>query len=128
MSKIIKMKKTLFIADDSTIVLKSLIDAFSEDSSLDIVGTAESIKEAIESIRKLRPDIVILDFQFKEGTGIEILKYIRKNKYKSTVFIFTNFGYPELRELCYKEGADFFFKKLGESVKLIEEIRKISLQ
>lgn len=128
MSKTGKIGKTLFIADDSPIVLKSLIEAFSEDSSLEIVGTAESVKEAIESIRKLKPDIVILDFQFKEGTGIEILKYIRDNKFKSIVFIFTNFGYSELRELCFKEGADFFFKKLGESGELIEEIRKISLQ
>ncbi len=119
------MEKTLFIADDSPDIIELLIDVFSKIPNLEIVGTAETIKNAKESIKILKPDIIILDFQFENGTGLEILKFIRVNNYKSIVLFFTNYGYSELKEKCLKEGADYFFKKITESKMLIKEIKKI---
>ncbi len=119
------MKTTLLIVDDSPIIVKSLVEIFSEMSNLDIVGTADDVDSAIESIAELEPNIIILDYQLKKGTGIEVLRYIRKNKYNTKVFIFTNYGYPEYRKYCMEEGADFFVKKIGETNTLIKEIESL---
>ncbi len=119
------MKTTLLIVDDSPIIVKSLMEIFSEMSGLDIVGTADDVDSAIESIAELKPDIVILDYQLKKGTGIEVLRYIRKNKYNTIVFIFTNYGYSEYRKHCMEEGADFFIKKIGETNTLIKEVESL---
>ena len=119
------MPKTLFIADDSPVILKSLKEIFSEMNGIDLIGTADSVEDTLACISKQVPDIIIIDYQFKKGTGIEIIRYIREQKLGTIIFVFTIYGYDEYREQCINEGADFFIKKIGETNILIEEIEKI---
>ena len=120
-----EMKKTLFFADDSPMILAGLAEIFSRFPGIKIAGTADSVDSSIESIMKLKPDIIILGYKFKEGTGVDILKHIRKNKYNSIVIFYSIHFFSEYKKQCLKEGADFFFNKISETKKLIKKIRNL---
>lgn len=114
----------IFIADDSTIFRKMLVSSISEFENVEIVGYAENALEAIESIARLSPDIVILDIRLKSGTGIDILHAIKRNLSASPIaIVLTNFPYDQYRKVCINLGADYFFHKATEFTEFVTTIR-----
>ena len=115
----------VFIVDDSALVRERLIALISEYPEIEITGQAENAQEAINSIRKLKPDVVILDIRMPGGNGIEVLRNIKKYNSAPTVIILTNYPYPQYRKKCMEAGADYFFDKSTEFHKIIEVIKKL---
>jgi DNA-binding NarL/FixJ family response regulator len=90
-----------------------------------IVGYAEDVPQAVESVAKLRPDVVILDIQMPGGSGIDVLETIKKNKPSPIVIMFTNYPYPQYRNKCLAAGADFFFDKSLEFDALTDTLKNL---
>src|SRR5436190_509507 len=68
----------IFLADDSVIVRERLTTLLLELPEVEIVGEAATAGDAMKSIRELRPDVVILDIQMPGGSGIDVLRTIRR--------------------------------------------------
>jgi DNA-binding NarL/FixJ family response regulator len=107
-------KIQVFIADDSLIVRERLVVMLDELAGIEIVGQAENVAEAISAIRKLQPDVVILDIRMPGGSGIDVLQNIKQDKAAPMVIILTNYPYPGYRQKCMNAGADFFLDKSTE--------------
>jgi two-component system chemotaxis response regulator CheB len=69
----------VLVVDDSALIRQMLSRALSMDPRIDIVGTAKNGVEAIEKARELSPDVVTLDIEMPELTGLEALPHIRKH-------------------------------------------------
>jgi len=115
----------LFIADDSEILRSRLIEMLSEFREIEIVGQTGYAQEAIESIKELIPDIVILDIKLPDGNGINVLETIKKGNISTKVIIFTNYPYFQYRKKCLDSGAEYFFYKATEFENLIETIKRL---
>ena len=115
----------VFIADESDILRSRLKEILSEFKEIEIVGQAGLAQEALESIRKLLPEVAILDIRFPDGSGIDVLETIKKENVPTKVIIFTNFPYLQYRKKCFDAGADFFFYKAIEFEKLIATLEKL---
>jgi YesN/AraC family two-component response regulator len=71
-------KFRIVIAEDYTIVrqgLKSLLDSFSD---FEVVGEAVNGKEAIESVGRLKPGLVLMDLSMPKTDGITAIKEIKR--------------------------------------------------
>ncbi|MFQ5708746.1 MAG: response regulator transcription factor [bacterium] len=117
---------TVLIADDSALVRDRLYTALSDLEDVEVVGQAQSGLEAIESIRKLKPEVVILDIRMPSGTGIDVLQNIKNNGCSPIVIVLTNYPFPQYRRKCLDAGADFFFDKSIEFLKITEVLKKLS--
>ena len=115
----------VLIADDSELMRKRLITLISGLEGIDVIEEAEDCGETIKIIRELNPDVVILDIRMPGGSGMDVLRQIKKNKISPTVIIFTNFPYPEYRKKCMELGADFFFDKSTEFIKIPEILEQL---
>jgi len=109
----------VFIADDSEILRSRLIEMLSEFKEIDIVGQTGYAQEAIELIKELIPDVVILDIRLPDGNGINLLEMIKKDN------IFTNYPYFQYRKRCLDAGAEFFFYKAAEFENLVEALKQL---
>ena len=104
----------VFIADDSLIVRGHLVTMLDELAGIETVGQAENVTEAISAIRRLQPDVVILDIRMPGGSGIDVLQNIKQDEAAPIVIILTNYPYPAYRQKCLQAGADFFLDKSTE--------------
>jgi DNA-binding NarL/FixJ family response regulator len=104
-------KLKLFIVDDSLIVRERLVTMLDELAGIEVVGQAKTVAEAISEIRNLQPDVVILDIQMPDGSGIEVLQNIKQAEASPMVIILTNYPYQKHRQKCLEAGADFFLDK-----------------
>jgi CheY-like chemotaxis protein len=106
----------VFVVEDSELIRKRIIENVRSMGSFEVVGFAESEEEAIESISRLRPDIVITDIQLKKGSGIEVVRRMRARPYapRPRIYVLTNYAFPEYKRQCSVAGADEFFDKSSE--------------
>ena len=116
----------VLIADDSAIMREHLADALSGYSRIEIVGEAVNGQQALESVRRLAPDVVILDIRMPDGNGIEVLEQLKKSEGPPVVIMFTNYPFPQYRNKCREVGAEYFFEKSSESHKVIETLEVLA--
>jgi len=116
----------VFIADDSRVVVERLADLLKEVPGVQLVGKANDAPEAIHSIVKTNPDAVILDLQMPGGSGLDVLRSIRRSHPSVWVVICTNYPYPQYREECIAAGANYFLDKSAEFEKIPEILRDLT--
>lgn len=117
---------TVFIADDSALLTEVLRELLADPGNVEVVGTADSAQRAIADTHRLRPDVLVIDLQLKDGTGFDVIAAIRNlPEAKSTVIIlFTNHISSEFRKHALEMGADFFLDKSRDHAKIIEIIQE----
>lgn len=64
------------IIDDESLARFTLRNKLEPFTNINIVGTAGSVKEGIEKIRDLKPDLLFLDIQLTDGTGFDLLNQV----------------------------------------------------
>jgi DNA-binding NarL/FixJ family response regulator len=114
----------LFIADDSELLRERLVDVLSEIEGVEIIGQGEDTIGVIEAVKRLYPDLVILDIRMPGGNGIQVLETLKKMENPPLVIMFTNYPNLQYRMRCLGAGADFFFYKATEFEKLIDAVRE----
>lgn len=104
----------VFIVEDSDPVKRRLIAALSDVDGVEVVGNAASEAEAVQGILDAAPDVAILDIHLRQGNGMNVLQEVKRRRMDLKVIVLTNFGYPQYRQRCLKDGADYFLDKSSE--------------
>ena len=66
------------LVDDHELIRQGLARAFERDPSMEIVGQAASVVQALAAYEELRPDVVVTDLQLPDGTGLDVIRSIRQ--------------------------------------------------
>ena len=104
----------VLIVDDSQIIQDSLANMLSLIDGINTIARAEDVDNAISATRELKPDVLILDIRIHGGSGIDVLKVVKKERPSPKVIMLTNYPYSQYRKKCFDEGADFFLDKSTE--------------
>ncbi len=116
----------VFIADDSKLFRERIINMLSDISGIEIIGQAGNGITAVKSIKKLKPDLVILDIRMPKKNGLNVLQEIKKDKDSPKVIMVTNYPYYQYREKCMEIGAEYFFDKSNEYEQVIEVVKHLT--
>jgi DNA-binding NarL/FixJ family response regulator len=116
----------VLVVDDSALLRERLVSMISELPEVTSISQAQDSSQALSTVQKLNPDVVILDIRLSEGNGIEILQHIKRKNAAPVTIMFTNYPYPQYRKKCEEIGADFFFDKSTEFHKITDVLKKIS--
>jgi two-component system response regulator DevR len=117
---------TVYIVDDSSMMRERLTELLKDTAGVEIVGQCGDPLEALDSIRKAHPDVVILDIRLPRRSGIDVLKDIKKKPRAPIVIMITNYPYRQYRQGCMAAGADYFFSKLDEFEMIAQALRGIT--
>jgi DNA-binding NarL/FixJ family response regulator len=101
----------VFIVEDSEAMRESLRSMLSEFHDVKIAGYAADETGAIEQINALLPDVVILDLNLQSGTGVAVLKNVKKHHPEIKVMVLTNCNGELYVDACKRANADYFFDK-----------------
>jgi DNA-binding NarL/FixJ family response regulator len=115
----------LFIADDNTAFRKRLASVLSGVEGIEIAGQAGEVSDAIKSIDRTTPDVVILDIHMPGGSGLDILKTVKSSLHPPLIMMLTVGPATEYKEKCFAMGADYFFEKSSDLKKIIMVLAKL---
>jgi DNA-binding NarL/FixJ family response regulator len=116
----------VLIVDDQQIFLEGLeyvLRARAPD--IDIVGTALSGEEAVEAVRKLRPDIVLMDVRMPDMDGVEATRLIHHEHPETKIVMLTTFGDDQYVQSALGGGAIGYLLKNRPPIELINSIRAV---
>jgi two-component system, chemotaxis family, protein-glutamate methylesterase/glutaminase len=71
--------KRVLIVDDSSFMRKSLTHLLASDAEIEVVGTATDGADALRQVRRLRPNVVLLDIEMSGMDGLAALTYIMED-------------------------------------------------
>lgn len=116
------MTKVMVVDDDLTILtlLQTLLE-FEGFQVIQVDGEG-SPTEIISTLRRERPELVILDVNLKNFSGFDVLHLIHQYDELESVRILMSSG-MELSSQCAQEGADGFIQKPYMPDELVKEIR-----
>jgi len=120
--------KTVFVVDDSASLRKRLVEMLSAVDGLEVVGEAQNALAAVSAINNLRPEVVILDIQMPGGTGIGVLREVKRDFPSTVVIMLTDHAEAQYRKRCLELKADYFLAKSTDWKLLIELLIEIGEQ
>jgi len=68
----------VLLADDHRVVREALQLALARESDLEVIGEAGSAQDAMQLVRALRPDVVVLDIGLPDLSGMEVAARVRR--------------------------------------------------
>ncbi|MDO8915206.1 MAG: chemotaxis response regulator protein-glutamate methylesterase [Coriobacteriia bacterium] len=103
----------VLVVDDSALIRQMLTHALSLDPRIEIAGIARTGVEAIEKAVRLEPDVITLDIEMPELTGLEALPFIIRDT-RARVLMLSSLDDPETTYAALSAGAvDFIAKPKG---------------
>ncbi|VAX11004.1 Chemotaxis response regulator protein-glutamate methylesterase CheB [hydrothermal vent metagenome] len=69
-------KIKVLIVDDASFMVKALRDILDSDQQIEVVGSARNGRDALEKIKKLKPDVITLDVDMPVMDGISAIRHI----------------------------------------------------
>ncbi len=116
---------SVLIVDDHPVVrqgIKSFLEAHGE---LEVKGTASNGEEAIQAVKELQPDVVLMDIVMPEMDGIEALCRIKSSSPNTRVIAITSFDQNDKVFSAIKAGADGYLLKDVLPDDLVEAIKSV---
>jgi DNA-binding NarL/FixJ family response regulator len=104
-------KKTVLIVDDSILIMERMIPIMEEIENIAFVVHAATYQEGLEVLSRLTPDVVLLDINLPDKSGIELLRLIRERHLEIAVLMISNNADIYYRTVCKKLGASHFLDK-----------------
>jgi DNA-binding NarL/FixJ family response regulator len=116
--------KRVYIVDDSVKLRKRLCEMLSDIENVKVIGQAGNADEALNDIRVLKPDTVLLDIRLPGKSGIQLLGEIKESQPEIMIIIMTNYDYPQYYQQSIRAGADHFFNKTREFESIIDMLKQ----
>jgi DNA-binding NarL/FixJ family response regulator len=115
----------ILIADDHAIVRKGLKQIVAEEKDMFVAGEAGNANEMFDLLKKEKFAIIILDISMPGRSGLEALKFLRKNYPEVPTLILSMFSEEQYGLRALKAGAAGYLKKVSAPTELVSAIRKI---
>ena len=116
----------IVIADDHEIFRRGLRSLLESHSDWQVCGEAVNGREAIEKVRELKPDVVVLDVTMPQVNGLEAAREIRRIVPESKVVILSQHEPALMRQSALAAGAGAYVTKSEVSRELMIAIETMT--
>ncbi|NVJ55435.1 MAG: response regulator transcription factor [Vibrionaceae bacterium] len=114
------------IADDHQVVLDGFIARLQMESGIEVIGTASNGLEAINVVRELQPDVVLMDVSMPVMNGIEATSVIREENPSAKVLMLTMHDNREYIMKVMQVGAVGYMLKEISAEKMVQAIKTVN--
>ena len=120
-------KVRLLVADDHPVLREGLVAALNTQPDFEVIGEAGNGTEAVESVARLKPDVVLLDLEMPEMDGVEALRRIQEHNAEVRVIVFTAFDTDERILAAVQAGARGYILKGVPRDQIFDAVRVVHL-
>jgi len=115
----------VMICEDHGLFREGLRAILREQPDIEVVGEARNGREAVENVKRLRPDVVLMDIEMPELSGLEATRRITGSRPSSKVLMLTLYDDEEIVAQCLDAGAAGYVLKDGAASELLLAIRAV---
>ena len=115
----------IFLVDDNRFFLEGLAYIIATNQQLQVVGTANTGKEALKKIDQSNPNVVVTDLVLPDINGIRLAKEILNKKNDVRVIVLSIYKDPEFIKAAKKSVSSPTFIKMNRLTSLIEPSSKL---
>jgi two-component system, NarL family, nitrate/nitrite response regulator NarL len=112
----------VFVADDHPLVREGLLRAVGAQPALELVGSAGNGREALEQIRRIQPDVALLDVKMPELDGIAVVRAVARDQLPTRVVFLSAYVDSAVAYRALAEGAAGFLSKEASASAVCEAI------
>ncbi len=118
-------KITVMLADDHPVVRQGLRALLQRETDIEIVGEADTGRQAVRLARNLKPDVVVMDIAMARLNGLEATRQINKETPSSRVLILSSYSDDEYLHRSMEVGAAGYLLKQAVLTDVIRAIREV---
>lgn len=116
----------MLLADDHAMFREGMSEMLTTDEDIEVVGEAENGQEAVELVRKLKPDVVILDIEMPVmGAQAALTRMLRISPLPKVIIV-TVFADPRLVRELLGRGASAYLSKSASTQDLITTVHSVA--
>ncbi len=121
---------SLYMVEDSELVQRRLGDVLTELAGVNVVGSAQTARDAITDIERLRPDVVTIDLGLRSGTGFDVMQALQRASPggRPLYVVVSNHNHATHRAAAIRLGAAAVFDKARDVNELVEFIQHLRRQ
>ena len=117
----------VLLADDQAMVRAGFRMILESDPDIAVLGEAANGEQALDSTRRLRPDVVLMDIQMPDGDGLQATRRITDDdELRSRVVILTTFERDDYVFEALQAGASGFLLKNAPPEELLHAVRVVA--
>ncbi|MGN5379581.1 response regulator [Streptomyces lasalocidi] len=116
----------VLIADDQMMVREGFSVLLNAMPDIEVVGEAVNGREAVDRVRELAPDVVLMDIRMPELNGIEATREIVAADAAAKVLVLTTFDLDEYVYQALRAGASGFLLKDASARQLADGVRVVA--
>jgi DNA-binding NarL/FixJ family response regulator len=113
----------VLLVDDHELIRDGLSGVFELEDDMTIVGTAGTVGEAVAAYDELSPDVVVSDLQLPDGTGLDIIRAVRKRSDSTGLVVLTMHAGDDQIFAAMEAGASGFVGKDAPSTEVVRAAR-----
>ncbi|MCK5674849.1 MAG: response regulator transcription factor [Spirochaetales bacterium] len=119
------MKKKIVVVEDHPIVRRGIVQLINFEDDICSVGEADSTSEALEVINKQKPDLVLVDLSLKGGSGLELIKDLKKLYPELLIIVVSLHDENVYAERVIRAGAKGYIMKSEATESILTAIRQV---
>lgn len=116
-------KIRILIADDHTLVRRGIRALLEHADGIEVVGEAENGQEALALVKRLQPDVVVMDISMPELDGIKATEEIQALGISTRVIILSMYANVDLVKQALQNGASGYVLKRSATEELLQAVR-----
>ena len=113
-----KQKVTVLVVDDSPLIIVKISELLEDVENISLLPSCGTYKDALHLLSQIQPDVILLDINLPDKSGIQLLTYIKSSFHNTVVIMYTNHANNYYSQLCYTLGANYFVDKSKDFEKI----------
>ena len=126
MSDPVATRIRIVLVDDHAVIRAGLEQLLAGTDDIEVVGHAENGEQALEVVRRLQPDVVLMDLQMPGVDGVTAIRRIKEEKLPVDVLVLTSFSDSERIVSALDAGAVGYLLKDADPDEVLLGIRAVS--
>ncbi|MDZ4698595.1 MAG: response regulator transcription factor [Rhodothermales bacterium] len=116
----------VLVADDHAIVRRGLVQIISETMDIEVADQASSADEVYTLVRRSTYDVLVLDLNLGEASGLEVLKQLKLELPALPVLILSVYPENQFAVRTLRAGAAGYLNKDSAPEQLVQAIRRVA--
>lgn len=117
---------SIVVVDDHPIVRDGLVGIFTREPGLRVVGEAASGPEGVAVVRRVRPDVVVMDLRMPGGGGVDAIRQIVESNPTTRILVLTTYDTDHDILAAMSAGAHGYLLKDAPRADLVRAIRDVA--